>query len=150
MIKQIVSMIWVFSALQATDLNVSCRGCAAGKLMVQCDIYVLRQGDLTKRNYCEEYAKIVDLDGASAKAAWYYLLAGKPEQALNAAQRALRIGQDFAGEYAAYALLLLGRKQEAREAMKRFSRKAAGSYWKKDEAILRKLYPKLDFSRLHP
>ncbi len=150
MIKRTILMALMFSSLQAADRNVSCRGCAAGKLMLQCDVYVARQGDLSKRSYCEEYARVVDLDGASAKAAWYYLLADKPEEALQAAEKALRVGQDFAREYVAYALLMLGREQEAAEAMKKFLGKAGDPYWKRDEGILRKLYPKYDFSGLHP
>ena len=139
----------MISALQAADLNVSCRGCAAGKLMLQCDVYVARAGKLEKQPLCEEYAKIVDIDGASAKAAWYYLLAGKPGKALNAAERALEIGQSYANEYAAYALLLLGKKEEAQKTMKAFATKVGGEgYLQKDLDSLKRIYPEVDFRGL--
>ena len=149
MLNKSVSIIFLISALQAADLNVSCRGCAAGKLMLQCDVYVAEAGHREKRSLCEKYAEIVDIDGASAKAAWYYLLAGKPEKALKAANRALKIGQNYAYEYAAYALLLLGKKEEARKAMKTFITKVGKlggeSYFQKDFKTIKRLYPEVDF-----
>jgi tetratricopeptide (TPR) repeat protein len=127
----------------------NCRGCASGKLMLQCDYYVVKQGDMTKRSTCEEYAGIVDVDGASAKAAWYYLLAGNVDKALDAAERAIGIGHAFANEYAAYALLIQGKEREAAAAMKCF-REAVHekSFVKRDIETLKKFYPSIDFSKL--
>ena len=151
MFRKSVSILMMFSAMQAADLNVSCRSCAAGKLMLQCDFYVAKEGKLEKQPLCEEYAKFVDIDGASAKAAWYYLLAGKPGKALDAAERALKIGQNYAYEYAAYALLLVGRKEEAQKAMKAFISKVGGDdYLQRDLDTLKRIYPEVDFRGLLP
>ena len=129
----------------------ACRGCASGKLMLQCDYYVVKQGDRSKRSSCEEYARIVDVDGASAKAAWYYLLAGSVDQALDAANRAVDIGQAFANEYAAYALLILHREQEAIAAMQRFHEAVhEKSFVQRDVETLKTFYPDVDFTKLEP
>ncbi|WP_456451449.1 hypothetical protein [Hydrogenimonas sp.] len=135
--------------LPAEHLEPSCKGCGAGKLMLQCDYYVARKGDLAKRHFCAEYAKIVDIDGASAKAAWYWLLAGEPDKAFDAALRAMKVGHDFAAGYAAQALVALGNAEEAKRYMARFRRtvKERG-YFKKEVSTLSKLYPDKDFSCL--
>ena len=143
----VILLLAMFSQLIAAD--ASCRGCGAGKLMLQCDIYVARQGDLSRQHVCEEYAKIVDIDGASAKAAWYYLLAGKPERVVDAAQRALHQGQTFAAGYLAEAYAIFGKHEEAKKYMERFrTLKQQGSYIEKEIKTLRKIYPSADFSAL--
>ncbi len=131
------------------EIDPSCRGCGSGKLMLQCDYYVVKQGRMEMRSACEEYAKIVDVDGASAKAAWYYLLAGKPDKAQSAAKRAVDLGQVFANEYLAYALLVKGREDEAKAVMKKFRNGVEQrSFVKRDIEALAKLYPDVDFGKL--
>ena len=131
------------------DSNISCRGCAAGKSMLQCDYYVAKKGEKDKRHFCEIYAKVVDIDGASAKAAWYYLLAGKPHKALSAADKALQIGQHYAQEYRAFALWILKKPKEARQALEAFRRKGGGGeYLLRDLRTLERLYPEIDFTPL--
>ncbi|WP_457608582.1 hypothetical protein [Nitratifractor sp.] len=136
-------------SLSAADTDPSCRGCGAGKLMLQCDVYVARQGDLSRQPLCERYARIVDIDGASAKASWYYLLAGKPAEALRAADRAIELGQSFAYEYAAFARLLLGQEGKAEAAMRTFLTKVPDpSYVRRDLKSLKRVYPKVPFGKL--
>lgn len=126
-----------------------CHGCSAGKLMLQCDYYVARKGDLSHRDDCAAYAEAVDVDGASAKAAWYYLLAGRPHQALDAARRALAVGQTFAAGYAAQAEMVLGYPRRALHFMAQFHEKVKDdTYFKKELITLRRLYPTVDFDRL--
>ncbi|WP_353662058.1 hypothetical protein [Hydrogenimonas sp. SS33] len=124
-------------------------GCGKGKLMLQCDYYVARLGDKSRQHLCEEYAKVVDIDGASAQAAWYYLLAGKPGKALAAARRAYDQGQTYAAGYMAEALLILGRDREAKRYrdifVKRVKKRA---YFDKEIEVLKKLYPRVGFSTL--
>ena len=137
------------SSFVYAQTDPSCRGCASGKLMLQCDYYLVKEGKMDKRSACEEYAKIVDVDGASAKAAWYYLLAGKPEKAYDAARRAIDLGQVYANEYMAYALLIQGKDADAKKAMQLFhSAVKENSFFKTDMKILHKLYPKVDFGIL--
>ncbi len=143
----IVAALMLSLPLFAAD--ASCKGCGAGKLMLQCDYYVARQGDLSKRHFCEEYAQIVDVDGASAKAAWYYLLGGKPEKALDAAMRAYDQGQTFAAGYVAQALSVLGRGEEAKRYIEPFRKVVKErSYFTKEVNTLKKLYPDADFSTI--
>ncbi|WP_457597357.1 hypothetical protein [Hydrogenimonas sp.] len=144
---------WPLAALAASLVFAAdgpqCRGCAAGKLMLQCDYYVVRGGDLAKRHFCEEYAKVVDIDGASAKAAWYWLLAGKPEKALDAAKRAMAAGQTFAAGYAAQASVMLKKPREAKSYLEKF--RAIGtdrSYFRDEVAKLRRLYPNYEWEVL--
>jgi len=131
------------------EVDPSCRGCASGKLMLQCDYYVVKQGKMEMRSACEKYAEIVDVDGASAKAAWYYLLAGKPDKAQSAAKRAVDLGQVYANEYLAYALLVKGGEDEAKAVMKKFRNGVEQrSFVKRDIEALAKLYPDVDFGKL--
>jgi hypothetical protein len=136
-------------SLSAFAADASCKGCGAGKLMLQCDYYVARQGDLSKRHFCGEYARIVDVDGASAKAAWYYLLGGEPQKALDAALRAFDQGQTFAAGYVAQALAVLGRGDEAKNYMERFREVVEErDYFDKEVETLQRVYPNADFSSL--
>jgi len=142
----------VMAGVMATSLfgaDASCRGCGAGKLMLQCDYYVVRRGETDKRHFCVEYAQIVDVDGASAKAAWYYLLGGAPEKALDAAKRALDQGQTFAAGYVAEALSALGKSEEAKSYAERFRKVVKKrEYFVKEVETLKKLYPDADFSAI--
>jgi len=126
-----------------------CRGCSAGKLMLRCDYYVAKLGDLSQRDSCADYARVVDIDGASAKAAWYWLLAGEPQKALDAARRAVEQGQTFAAGYAAQALTILGRDQEASAYLGRFRAAVASrDYFSRELRTLARLYPDIDFRKL--
>ena len=145
----LLTLLAVPLTLSSANSVDGCRGCSAGRQMVQCDYYVGRRGEAEKQPLCEAYARYIDVDGMSAKAAWYYLLAGKPEEALKAAERALKIGQNFAGEYAAFALLIRGKKKEARKAMADFvSKVGKPDYLEKDIAVLQRLYPDVVFREL--
>ena len=148
--KTLLSLLAVFALLlEASASDVSCKGCGAGKLMLQCDYYVARQGDLTKQDVCIEYAKIVDIDGASAKAAWYYLLGGKPDKAFDAAMKALNQGQTYAAGYVAQSLVALGNREEAENYLKKFQDAVQQrDYFVKEVETLRKIYPNADFSVL--
>lgn len=136
--------------LPASENIAQCRGCAAGKLMLRCDYYFVKQGKAESRSACLDYAKVVDLDGANAKAAWYYLLGGEPEKAEKSSRRAVELGQVFANEYLAYALLILGKENAAKDAMKRFSEGVKhNGFAIRDRKILEKIYPDLDFRALN-
>jgi len=147
--KRLLIPVFLPLMLVAQSGGPSCKGCAAGKLMLQCDYYVVRQGDVGKRHFCADYAKIVDIDGASAKAAWYWLLAGEPEKAFDAALRAYNQGQTFAAGYAAQALAVMGNADEAKKFLNKFlSAVRDRSYFEKEVATLEKLYPAKDLKIL--
>ncbi len=95
---------------------------------------------------CRAYAQAVDIDGASAKAARYWLFGGRPEKALASSEKALKVGQNYAALYAAEALAILGRSDEAKRQWQRFVRKVPDHRYAFDDIdILKKLYPKVDF-----
>jgi tetratricopeptide (TPR) repeat protein len=145
------TVVWVSVVLWGLGLGAQpVKGCGCGaKLLLQCDYYVLRKGDLSKREACEKYAESVDIDGASAKAAWYYLAAGKPEKALKAARKAISVGHRFAEGYAAQALAIMGDKPGAEAAFARFRQAVPDhGYFADEVAVLRRLYPDADFSTL--
>ena len=148
--KYTVFMPFIFLSLflHAAD-ETSCKGCAAGKLMLQCDYYVAKKGIMEKKHFCEAYAKIVDIDGAYAKAAWYYLLGENPAKALESAKRAISQGQVYANEYAAYALIILSKTDEAVSAMHRFRENIKEhGFVKRDISALQKVYPSVPFEKL--
>ncbi|NPA28950.1 MAG: hypothetical protein GXO33_02055 [Epsilonproteobacteria bacterium] len=141
--------ILCLSAVALWGASQGCKGCSAGKLMLQCDYYVARQGDLGRRDFCREYAKVVDIDGASAKAAWYYLLAGDADKAYDAARRATAIGQHYAAGYAAMALALKGERDEARRQMKKALEVLGRSdYFGRELTVLSRLYPAVAWREL--
>ncbi|WP_300368960.1 hypothetical protein [Hydrogenimonas sp.] len=148
---KIILTAWILAVLplQVFALDPSCKGCGAGKLMLQCDYYVAKQGDMSRQHLCEEYAKIVDIDGASAKAAWYYLLAGKPQKAFDAAIKALKQGQTFAAGYAAQAMTIMDNPEKAKQYLSQFTNGVEErDYFEKEVSTLRKIYPSIDFSIL--
>ncbi len=137
------------SAVALWGASQGCKGCSAGKLMLQCDYYVAQKGDLARRDFCREYAKVVDIDGASAKAAWYYLLAGDADKAYDSARRATAIGQRYAAGYAAMALALKGELDKARRQMKKALEALGRSdYFERELKVLSRLYPAVAWREL--
>ncbi len=129
----------------------SCSGCDAGKLMLQCDYYVVKREDLSKTDFCREYADAVDSDGAHAKAARYYLLGREPQKALRAALQAIDEGQIYAAQYAAEASLIFDELKAAKLYMKMLKEKSVDlKGMKKDLELLGKIYPDTDFGTLLP
>ncbi len=126
-----------------------CSGCDAGKLMLQCDYYVVKKEDLSKTDFCRKYADAVDNDGAHAKASWYYLLGGKPEEALRSALEAIDEGQIYAAQYAAEASLIFDEFKAAKMYMKMLREKRVDlPSLKKDLELLKKIYPDTNFDPL--
>jgi hypothetical protein len=151
MFKVVSSLVVLATLGIAQTPPVHCTGCAVGKEKVQCDYYVARQADRSRQALCLRYAEYVDIDGAYPKAAWYYLLAGEPKRALQAADRGLAQGQVYAREYRAFALWLEGDQKEARKELRRFFRQITPhDYFEKDLATLRRLYPESHLEALKP
>ena len=147
--KRILLPLLIGTLSLYAQIDPSCRGCASGKLMLQCDYYAVKQGKMEMRSACEKYAEIVNVDGASAKAAWYYLLAGSVDKAYDAAKRAIDLGQVYANEYMAYALLIEGKEEEAKRAMRLFRQGVKqNSFFRTDIKVLQKFYPEVDFGIL--
>jgi hypothetical protein len=112
-----------------------------------CDYHVAKCHDRSYQASCLDYAHYVDIDGAHAKAAWYYLLGGQPERALKAARKALAQGQSYAAEYAWLALMIQGKRQEADRVMKRYrpTLYAMPKAFDQDLMLTKILYPQIKF-----
>ncbi len=137
----------MFLAFFTTSSVYGC-GCGAGKDMLKCDYYVKRAGNMAYQSSCESYAKVVDTNGSYGKAAWYYLLASKPQKALESAKKALEQGHMFAAEYAAFAAKILNEDQEAKNYFMRFHSIVPNhEYVKNDIEVLKKIYKKVDFTK---
>ena len=135
------------SILWASESTLS--ACSTCKTMVGCDYYVAKKGDIGKRALCAEYAESIDMDGSSARAAWYWLLAGESAKALSSAKRAVETGQSYAAGYAAMALLLQGQRESALDLLRRYRKEISfGGGWIKELDILQRLYPDVGFSQL--
>ncbi|BBG66351.1 hypothetical protein NNO_1648 [Hydrogenimonas sp.] len=140
-------MMMQVSVLSAGEPN--CSGCDTAKLMLQCEYYVKIKGDLSKKSFCEEYADAVDNDGSHAKAAWYYLLGGKPDRALPAAKLAIDEGQIYAAEYAAEASLFFNEYKAAKTYIKMLRKSGMEPQnFRKNLELLKKIYPDTDFDLL--
>ncbi len=142
MFKIFTLIIPLAAFCSAQTPRAHCVGCSVGKEKLQCDYYVARQADRSRQSFCLRYADYVNIDGAFPKAAWYYLLAGKPKRALEAADRGIAQKQEYAREYRALALWLLGHSDEARNELRSFFRTVTShDYFDKDLETLRRLYP---------
>jgi len=124
-------------------------GCDSCKSMIECDYYVARNGDTSRRESCLEYARNIDIDGASGRASWYYLLGGDTKKALESADRAIKTGQHYAGEYAVMALLIEGEREKADRYLSKYGNAIGyGGALDKDIPSMKRLYPGVDFSPL--
>ena len=102
-----------------------------------CNFYVAKNGDASKAGHCKEYADYLDSTKVYGKAAWYYLLGLKPKKAVDAAQKAVKMGENYAKEYMAFGYWLTGEKSKAKEALQGFK---ANYLTKRNKAIIERLY----------
>jgi len=148
---RVILGILMLSLLGSAEIKVRCSRCTAGKEKLRCDYYVGQKGEKSHQDQCRIYAEYVDVDGAHAKAARYYLLAGDPGRAMVAARKALEQGQEYGREFLAIALWIEGRRDEALEEMARFKEHVPGhDYLQRDLKEIGRLYPeaKLELSPL--
>ncbi|MFK5881356.1 MAG: hypothetical protein QM482_03995 [Sulfurospirillum sp.] len=131
--------------VSSESIEIKCKGCSAGKDMVKCDYYVVKQHNLTYQRSCLAYAQYIDMDGMYAKAAWYYLLGGDKQKAKKSATKALREGYHYAAEYKGFADLLVGNQKEAQKALIFFRNKVKNiDYAKRDIEIMKYIYINFD------
>ncbi len=124
-------------------------GCAASRAKMRCDYYVVKKGDRSKRAFCADYANRADLDGAAGRAAWYWILAGKPDKALASVRAAIKAHHMYAAEYGAFASMMKGNQKEGMAYWRLFIHSVRSHrYAYKDRTIVEKLYPAIDFSNL--
>ncbi|NPA56993.1 MAG: hypothetical protein GXO19_04575 [Epsilonproteobacteria bacterium] len=109
---------------------------------MRCDFYVARQGDRSRVESCREYADYLHKTQVYGKAAWYYLLSLQPEKALESAQKAVKMGEGYAYEYMGDAYLILGKREKAEEAYRKFSQSVGNTHFftSKSFPILERLY----------
>jgi len=152
MVKKIAGILLMASVWgSAAELHATCSGCSIGKEKLQCDYYVAGRGDKSRQEQCRIYADYVNIDGAYPKAAWYYLLAGVPQKALEAARKGLEQKQRYGREYLALALWITGKRKEAKKELGRFfSDVPKHDYFERDRKVLLALYPGKDLQEFRP
>jgi hypothetical protein len=148
-----LSLLLLFSLqsiLAADPASRSCPTCSAVKSSMLCDYHVGKRHDRSYQPSCLAYARYVDIDGAHAKAAWYYLLGNRPDLALSAARHALAEGQSYAADYAWFALAIEGKAEEAVTLLKRYlpTFRAIGKGFTQDLLLMKTLYPKARFRNI--
>ena len=118
-------------------LGAPCSKCELNRAEMKCNYYVAKKGDRAHAKECLDYAEYLDSTKVYGKAAWYYLLALKPQKAVKAAKEALEFGETYAKEYLVYGYWLLGKKKEAKAALERFQ---ASDLTKRNKEIIERLY----------
>ncbi len=124
----------------------TCTKCSLNKDQMKCEYYVAHKGDASKSGLCAEYADYLNKTQVYGKAGWYYLLAKKPEKAIEAGKKAIRNKENFAYEYIAEGYIILGDKQKAKEYFHKFVQTSANPrfFTSKDFAVLARLYKNFD------
>ncbi|MRI84170.1 MAG: hypothetical protein C6I00_07095 [Nitratiruptor sp.] len=118
-------------------LGAPCSKCELNKAEMVCNFYVAQKADRSKAVHCKEYADYLDSTKVYGKAAWYYLLGLQPKRAVEAAKRAVQMGESYAKEYMALGYWLVGEKGKAREVLQGFK---ANELTKRDREIIERLY----------
>ena len=100
--------------------NKVCTKCNLNKAQMKCNYYVAKRADISKISECKFYANYLNDTKVYGKAAWYYLLSKEPKSAIEAAKRAVKMGENYAYEYMADAYLILNDKKNAKKYYKKF------------------------------
>lgn len=127
--------IWLILPLWL--LGAPCTKCSLNKAQMKCEYYVAQKALKSKVGFCKEYADYLAQTKVYGKAAWYYLLGLKPQEAVASAKEALKLGESYAKEYMAFGYWLLGKKTEAKDALKGF---LPNDLTKKDKKVIERLY----------
>ena len=139
-------MRWIFLIVPALLLAAPCSKCELNRAEMRCNYYVAKEGDVSKASFCKEYAEYLDSTKVYGKAAWYYLLGLEPQKALEAAKKAVEMGEGYAWEYMGDAYLILGDKAAAKEAYGEFKKAVENRafFTSRSFGILEKLYESFD------
>lgn len=123
-----------------------CTKCALNRAQMKCEYYVGLKGDVSEAKECRNYADYLKSTKVYGKAAWYYLLAKEPAKALEAAKRAVKMGENYAYEYMAEAQLVLQKPKEAKRSFALFEKSVGNSdfFTSKHFATLKKIYKNFD------
>ncbi|WP_281951621.1 hypothetical protein [Nitrosophilus kaiyonis] len=127
-----------------------CTKCNLNKAQMKCNYYVAKKGDTSKVNECKFYADYLNSTKVYGKAAWYYLLSKEPTKALEAAKKAVEMGENYAYEYMAEAQLLLKKPKEAKKSFTNFKKSVGDNtfFTSKHFAILKKIYKNFNENEL--
>ncbi len=119
-----------------------CTKCDLNRAEMQCNYYVAKKGDTSKKEHCKDYADYLNDTKVYGKAAWYYLLSLEPQKSLEAAKKAVKMKENYAYEYIADVYLIKGDKQKAKEYYKKFknSVKNVNFFIDRNFKVLDKIY----------
>ncbi|BCD60982.1 MULTISPECIES: hypothetical protein [unclassified Nitratiruptor] len=123
-----------------------CTKCNLNKSQMKCEYYLIQKGDTSKAKECVFYADYLDQTKVYGKASWYYLLALKPKKAIEAAKKAIQMGENFAYEYLGDAYLILGDEEAAKKSYQLFKQKVGNTHFfvMHNFKILRRIYNNFD------
>ena len=127
-------------------LAAPCTKCDLNRAEMKCNYYVAKKGDKAHAKECLDYAEYLDSTKVYGKAAWYYLLGLKPQKAMEAAKKAVQMGENYAYEYIGDVYLIRGDEQRAREYYQKFKKSVGDTefFTSRSFDVLQKLYPDFD------
>ncbi|BCD68806.1 hypothetical protein [Nitratiruptor sp. YY09-18] len=127
----------------------SCTKCNLNKAQMKCEYYLVQKRDTSRAKECAFYADYLDKTKVYGKASWYYLLALKPKKAIDAAKKAVKMGEFFAYEYLGDAYLILGDEKKAKRNYQIFRKKIGNTkfFTNQNFKILKRLYKNFDIEK---
>ncbi len=130
-------------------LGAPCSKCELNRAEMKCNYYVAKKGDRAHAKECLDYAEYLDSTKVYGKAAWYYLLALKPQKALEAAKEAVKMGEAYAYEYMGDVALMQKDEERAKEFYKKFRQSVSDTefFTSRSFEVLQKLYPNFDMKK---
>ena len=112
--KIFISILFLFSTIQATDLK-KCDKCSINKEYIKCSYYVEIKGDLSKQDSCLIFAQSMFEGNSIGRASWYYIIAGDLDKALEVGKQALKIKEYFVAEQIAEIFILKNDLENAKK-----------------------------------
>jgi tetratricopeptide (TPR) repeat protein len=142
MLKILLPIFLISNLLLAAETK-KCDKCTVAKEYMRCTYYVEQKADLSHQNSCMVYAREMEKNNNSGRAAWYYLAAGDFDAAIRSGEKAIKVGENYASEHIAEAYLLKNDKEKAKNFFKKIgkSSKDAALMTVRHFSILARLYP---------
>ncbi len=141
MFKSFFLSLLILNSAVALDVS-KCDKCAASKEYIKCSVYVEKKGDKSRQESCRIYAESLYASHSEARAAWYFLLSGDFDKAIEAGEKGLLVKEYYVSEYVAMAYLLKGDKENAKRYSEILKKYIHGNLFLEQHiAVLSRLYP---------
>jgi len=141
MFKSLSLIVLLFTSASALDV-LKCDKCSISKEYIKCTVYVEKKGDKSKQESCRLYAESLYAGNSEARAAWYFLLSGDFDKAIEAGKKGLEVKEYYVSEHIAEAYILKGDEKNAKKYIKILQEHISGSiFLNKHVKVLSRLYP---------